>query len=121
VRNLAAILRGSEGDNDLILHCRNHPMRYVDFGLVGFSRRQAAPIIERILRQPSVQDQDERMVRDLLDAGGFQDMKVRPRFSAVPDFVGVRGSDNASYEGFRYRLRFRLRSVAHKLLPWVWV
>jgi hypothetical protein len=121
VRNLSGIIRASEGDNDLILHCRNHPIRYVDFGLVGFSRRHAATIIERILQQPSVQDRDERMVRDMLDAGGFRDLKVRPRFSAVPDFVGVRGSDNASYEGFRYRLRFRLRSVAHKLLPRVWL
>lgn len=121
VRNLASILRHSEGNNDLILHCRNYPMRYVDFGLVGFARSRAPTIIARVLGGGSLQNTDERAVRDMIDNGVFNDMKVRQRMSQVPDFAGVRGVDNSSYEGVRYRLRYHIRSIVHKITPWVWV
>ena len=121
VRNLAAILRDSEGNNDLILHCRNYPMRYVDFGLVGFRSFLAQSIVARILGFGSLQDTDERAVRDMIDNGVFADMKIRQRFSHVPDFEGVRGVDNSSFGGVRQRFRYHLRSIVHKIAPRVWI
>ncbi len=121
VRNLAAILRKTQGNNDLILHCRNYPMRFVDFGLVGFARKQAPTIIERVLGSGSLKFTDERIMRDMIDKGAFKDMKVCQRMSEVPDFAGVRGIDNSSYDSFGYRMRYQIRSVLHKTMPWVWV
>lgn len=121
VRNLSAILRRSEEDNDLMLHCRNHPMRYVDFGLAGFSREKAEQIMDRVLQRQNDEDIDERMLRTMVDDGSFADLRLRQRLSHVPDFRGVRGSDNRSYGGFRYRVKFLLRSLVHHTMPAVWI
>lgn len=121
VVNLVAIVRGSEGLDDLILHCRDYPIPYVDFGLVGFRATHAEEIVDRILATPGLDDLDERMIRQMLDEGRFADMKVRSRFSRVPNFRGVRGSDSASYGGLKYQAQFGLRSVVHRLAPAVWL
>jgi len=121
IRNLVRIIRTDERDNDLILNCRDYPMRYVDFGLVGFSTRNGRSIVDRIVDLTTSASSDEREVRNMIDGKEFADLKIRKRFSYVPDFIGVRGSDSSSYGGLRYRLLYLGRSLARRIVPWVWV
>lgn len=121
VRNLRSILGHSEGDYDMILHCRDYPMRYVDFGLVGFRCSAAAAIVDRIASVERLEQLDERVVRSMIDDGQLEGFAIRPRLSHIPDFAGIRGSDNRSYQGVRYRLRYMVRSIAHRLFPKVWI
>lgn len=121
VQNLAAIVRESEDDSDLILHCRNYPMHYVDFGLVGFRMGRAELILDRILGTAAIDDLDERMVRSMMAQARLADMRVRTRFSRIPDFRGVRGRDNAFYGGVKYRAEYLLRCIVHRVAPQIWI
>lgn len=121
VRNLGTILRKSDPKGDMSVHCRDYPMRFVDFGIAGFRRETASTILHRILDRVSGRAVDERIIRDMMDDGSFQDMTVRPRLARVPNFIGVRGVDNASYGGLRYRLLYHARSMTNAVLPSVWI
>lgn len=121
VRNLAALLGGTGADFDVALHCRNRPMRYVDFGIAGFRPSRAAAFLDRVLARPGIEAADERVLREMMDEGRFEGLDVRTRLSRVPDFLGVRGSDGTSYAGLRYRLKYLLRAAAHRAMPNVWI
>lgn len=121
VRNVVSILRRMGSAFDVALHCRNHPMRYVDFGMAGFRPSRATDFLDRVLARPGIEDTDERVLREMMDEGAFDDFSVRPRLSQVPDFLGVRGSDGASYGAPKYRLKYLLRAASHRAVPGLWI
>lgn len=121
VQNLTSIMSESEDHNDLVVHCRNYPMRYVDFGLVGFRTRSALDILNRILETEAIDGMDERMVRDMIDQGRLADLRLQTRFNRIPDFSGFRGSDNSSYSGLRYRAQYFARCILHRAIPQIWI
>ncbi|MDO5703842.1 MAG: hypothetical protein Q4G49_02060 [Paracoccus sp. (in: a-proteobacteria)] len=121
VRNLGRIISADYGDSDLIVHCRNRPSRFVDFGLAGFRRNRATELIGRVLDWPDVERLDESIIRKMIDGGSFDDIRVAQRFAAIPDFSGVRGSDSASYDGLAYRAKFMARVTANRLFPRLWI
>ena len=121
VKNLASILKHSSSDKDLLLHCRNYPMRYVDFGLAGFRLSTARDILNRILQRVKTLRDDERVLREMIDDGSFDDLSVSQRLPRVPNFYGVRGLDNSSYGGLRYRTLFAARSILNLTMPRIWI
>ena len=121
VRNLAALLARVGGRYDVALHCRNYPTRYVDFGLAGFRASRALDVLDRILARPGIENEDERVLRRMLDEGAFDGLRVLQRLPRVPDFVGVRGKDGASYGGLRYRAKYALRAVTQRVAPAIWI
>lgn len=121
VKNLPSIFRHSRSDKDLLLHCRNYPMRYVDFGLAGFRLSAAQDILNRVLQRVKTLRDDERVLREMIDDGSFDDLSVSQRMPRVPNFYGVRGLDNSSYGGLRYRSLFAARSILNVIMPRIWI
>lgn len=121
VRNLAAIFSGTAARFDVALHCRNYPMRYVGLRLAGIRPSRALDFLDRVLAWPGIEDQDERILRQMMEQGTFDGLDVQPRLSRVPDFIGVRGSDGASYGGLRYRLKYALRAGMQRAAPAIWI
>lgn len=121
VDNLNRIIREAPAGRDLYVHCRNRPIRYVDFGLAGFAVNSAPAILDRILAADCVRSKDESLIRELIDNGELAEFEIEPRFADIPDFVGHRGSDNADYRGPYYRAKYALRSIANRFLPSLWL
>jgi hypothetical protein len=121
VPNLAAIIKGASGAADFYCHCRNWPMRYVDFCAAGFRTRSALEILDVILSEPDVRGKDEAVLRDLIDEGKLARFRIEPRFARIPDFVGVRGRDNADYQSPAHRMKYFLRVAASRVAPRLWL
>lgn len=121
VRNLGAIIAADYGRADLIVHCRNRPKRFVDFGVAGFARTRAAEIMGRVLASPHLEYRDEAVIREGVDGAMFADLQVARRFAEIPDFSGVRGSDSASYDGSLYRMKYLARVTANRVFPQLWI
>ncbi len=121
VRNIEKIIKGVPGTATLVLHCRNRPMEYVDFGLAGFREDIGRRFLSLALARPEVSTSDERLIRIMMKEGRFGDIELAPRFPEIPDFSGIRGSDNARYDGVNYRLKFVCRRLANRIFPRLWI
>jgi len=121
VRNIKRILGGADNCADVFLHCRKTPSRYVDYGLVGLRKSAARPFVDRISGRSDFEEVSEDILCSMLDDGAFGDLKISRRFTHIPDFSGVRGYDQASYDGIQYRLKFFIRQVANRLAPGLWL
>lgn len=121
VRNLGLIVIADYGDSDLILHCRNYPIPFVDFGLAGFRRSRVGDIMEAVMRIPEIERRDEAALRAEIDNGALAGLRVAKRFRQIPDFSGVRGSDQASYDGVGYRMKYMARVAANRIFPQMWI
>lgn len=121
VRNIEWLMRRAPAGADLYLHCRDYPMKFVDFGIAGFSGAAGAEVLRRILSDPAARRGDERLLRTMVPEGRFDPFRVVMRLPSIPDFRGVRGKDNASYGGLRYRLEYMLRATANQVAPDIWL
>lgn len=121
VRNLSQIVSDCYGTSDLVVHCRNRPTRFVDFGVAGFRASSGAEIMDRVLRVPDIETKDEVVIRNMIEGGAFADLRVAQRFSQIPDFSGVRGSDASSYDGVAYRMKYLARVGANRVFPRLWI
>lgn len=121
VKNLKPIVANAPGEGDLFFHCRNRPLAFIDYGFVGIRKGIAGAYLSEVMELPRFEEIGEAHLRQSIDAGGFSDFKIVPRLARVPDFSGVRGYDQASYDGLSYRLKFLFRSVAHRMVPSLWI
>lgn len=121
VRNIDAIVQNAPAGFDMCVQCRSLPRRFVDFGLVGFGRQRAAEVLEVIATARAVDHLDESDLYSMIEKKAFGDLRIVPRLPRVPDFAGIRGYDNQSYDGMGYRMKFLARSWANRLAPGLWL
>lgn len=121
VKNLDVIIKSTGDDFDMAMHFRDYPLRYVDFGLVGFKKTPGIQFFEKVLNHENAFRRDESLVRELLASGELGELKILKRLPEPPDFKGIRGSDSSSYEGWKYRLKFHLRRISNRVLPSLWI
>jgi hypothetical protein len=51
----------------------------------------------------------------------LEGLKVQKRFNIIPFIDGARGLDNQNYPEGRNLRKYYIRSIANKLLPWLWI
>jgi hypothetical protein len=123
VQNIARIIATAPRGFDLYVNCRNRPMRFLDFYLVAFRSRTYPQLLGREIEAYRATGlSGEIILRNRIDDGTFGGMKIVPRFRTPPRLTaGRRGYDGAEYSGAKESLKYLARSLANRLLPWLWI
>jgi hypothetical protein len=122
VGNISQIITSAPPVFDLYVNCRNYPMRFLDFFLVGFRSHTYPRLLGRdidLYKTSSLSG--EIILRNQIDAGAFQGFTIIPRFRKPPKLTaGRRGYDGASYASKKEVAKYAVRRVARVLTPWLW-
>ena len=121
VRNLRRILASTPEDVDLVVHCRNRPIPFVEFPVAGFRTSSMRQILDTALAEETIKLGGEGALRALLEKGAYYEFKVMRRLPHVPLYSGRRGHDGANYDGLRYRLKHFVRATSNRLFPALWL
>lgn len=121
VRNMRKIMAGIAPGYDFYVHCRRFPSQFVDFGFVGFDFARAKAVLNTILTSGRRDFLDEADLYQMIESPVFSGVAISRRLPAVPDFSGIRGFDNASYDGLSQRAKYYLRSFVHRVFPGIWI
>ncbi len=121
VRNIARLVASQPEQADLYCHCRNLPRVWLDMYLMRWNLAGYTGLIQGVyhsLQQDASPTSAEVRFRALLDRPPAA-LRVVRRFRHVPRIDGIRGYDNRSYAAMR--VRYVARTMAHRLVPWIWV
>lgn len=124
IRNLDKILTHRPKDSDIYCNIRKIPKPWTDMFLLGWSQTGYESLLKGIYLKLKT-DYDialthpEEMFIQLLNAETT--LKITKRFNEAPQIDGVRGSDNQGYLAGSNRVKFYLRYLGQKMLPWLWI
>ncbi|MEM8772098.1 MAG: hypothetical protein AAGD92_10660 [Pseudomonadota bacterium] len=121
VKNLARIIATQPDNFDLYLNLRNLPYRVVDFYLIGAKPSALKALLSYELESYRSKEDGEVLLRQKIDSGAFDQLKISPRMRATPQLSGVRGFDSAVYDSPQNALKHKLRSAANMIAPWLWI
>lgn len=125
VNNLCQIISRRPSNADIYCNCRKIPKRWADMFLLAYTLKGYQAFLQNIhhklIADPAQIVQPEEVFIDLLDEQPRKDIKLVQRFNMTPLIDGVRGSDNSNYSERRNLWKFYVRSIACKLLPWLWL
>lgn len=123
VVNLPAIIRRAPSSFKVYVDLRRYPVRWFDTRLMAWTREGYRSIFHgnyRQLREDILHVPSEMHLYTLLishlGVPGFV-----PRFTVQPRVDGIRGYDNRNYNAGTNLLKYHIRRVIRRFLPWVWV
>jgi hypothetical protein len=124
IRNLDKILTRRSNDFDIYCNLRKIPKPWADMFLLGWSQTGYDRLLKGIyLKLKTEYDvtetHPEEMFIQLLNAAPT--LKISKRFNEAPQIDGVRGSDNQGYLEGSNQVKFYLRYLGQKMLPWLWI
>lgn len=124
IRNIAKIIAHKPSNIDIYVNSRRFPKPWADMYLLVWTLKAYENFFGKILNdmiaEPSLQFHPEQAFIKLLEKPQG-DLKVRKRFNVTPLIDGARGSDNQNYSEGRNLRKYYIRSIANKLLPWLWI
>ncbi len=121
IPNIASIITKQPKNFDIYLNFRNYPQRALDFYVAGFTRAGMSAIVNRIADRFETHVTGEDLLRDAVEEGVYDDLKVVPRLNVVPKIKGARGHDNRSYHGAVQSLKYITRVLANTIAPRIWI
>jgi hypothetical protein len=126
VRNLERIIAKRPDAFDLYCNMRNHPRRWVDMYLLGWTihgydafLRDAAPLIRVGVSGIKSGVSPEELLRGVIEERSSA-AKLVPRFAVVPIIEGYRGYDNRSYAKAN-RWKNIARNILLRVAPRLWI
>lgn len=106
---------------DLYVNMRNRPYKVVDFYLVGFNlAAYEALFLNNLAKYEGLHD-DERALRRHLDTNTSPNLRIEKRLPVTPRLIGVRGFDGGRYGGWNGTVKFYIRLISNKVLPFLWI
>lgn len=124
VKNFCDIVCKQPANFDLYCNLRKIPKPWADMFLLGWSHKGYEDFLKDVYPKlksdyDSAEVHPEEVFFDLLNASNT--IRLSTRFSETPQIEGVRGSDNQGYLEGSNRVKFYLRSLGQKMLPWLWI
>lgn len=106
---------------DFYVNMRNRPYKVVDFFLVGFNLEAYKELFLNKLAMYQGLHDDERALRRYLDANAHPSLSIQKRLPVTPRVIGVRGFDGGRYGGWNGTVKFYIRLISNKVLPFLWI
>ena len=121
LQNLTELIDTKPADAAIYCNCRNRPEYWVDLYVLSWTqeayKKLLANICERI-KEGSDRTSSEKKFRAVLDQTNAG-VRIHKRFKRVPNLHGFRGLDNKGYADMG--TKFRIRQIAVRLTPWLWI
>lgn len=122
IANIKSIIARCNGKPaDFYVNMRNRPYKVVDFFLVGFNLAAYEALFLNNLAMYEGLHDDERALRRYLDADAPPSLRIRKRLPVTPRVIGVRGFDGGRYGGWNGTVKFYIRLIFNKALPFFWI
>jgi hypothetical protein len=119
VTNLASIIKSAPDSFDAYVDMKNHPRRWLDTRLMGFTTAGYERIFRGVADDLGAKTHEARL-RDYVPERA-PDAHLVPRFSREPFIDGVRGWDNGNYSKGAQLLKCYVRTVSRVVAPWCWI
>jgi len=124
IRNFAQIMAHKPSNIDIYVNSRKIPILWADMYLLVWTIKGHETFLRNILNdlvaESTLQVQPEQVFMNLLEQN-LGNLKVQRRFNVTPLIDGTRGSDNQNYSQGGNLRKYYIRSIANKLLPWLWI
>jgi hypothetical protein len=122
INNFEKILRACSKSQGCpaFFNCRNLPNRWTDFFLAGFTSDFYSEFIKDRLSLFEGNTNGEVVLRGMLDHSSSE-LKIKKRLPVTPFITGTRGYDGASYSSGKNLVKYYIRSVCNRVLPFVWM
>ncbi len=124
IKNFAKILSRKPKNIDLYVNSRKIPKPWADMYLLVWTLKAYETFLVKIrnemIAEPTLQFQPEQAFSKLLEQP-LVHLKIKKRFNVTPLIDGARGSDNQNYSKGKNLRKYYIRSIASKLLPWLWI
>jgi hypothetical protein len=122
INNFEKILRTCSKIQDCaaFFNCRNLPDRWTDFFLAGFTADAYSQLIKGNLSLFEGNTNGEIVLRKMLDDSS-RELKIKKRLPVTPFITGTRGYDGASYHSGKNLVKYYIRSLFNRVLPFIWM
>lgn len=122
IHNLSTIVTGQPNEFDLYVNCRDYPAPWTDVFIVGFRKASFhKTLFLNIENYTSTRVSGERLLREQIKMGAFENQIIVPRFRTTPRTAGIRGVDGRRYDNLPNTFRFYVRAIANRLFPSLWI
>ncbi len=119
VRNLARMIRQAPRHFDLYCDMRDRPVRWMDLRLMAWTRHGYREVFAGITDTLPTEPR-EPVMRDYVPTRAGR-ARIVPRYRTEPLVAGVRGWDNRAYDKGSAMLKFYVRAISRRTLPFLWI
>lgn len=122
VKNIEKIVEGTSNiTDDLIINHRNYPYKVLDLYLVRFNPHVCESFLFPNIDLFDSKEDGEVTLRNIMDTDPPANISIVKRFPCVPLLNGTRGFDGAEYGQGKDLVKYYVRSIMDRLLPFFWL